>query len=152
MSRTERLLYWLVWAALLASLLVWALAPRLMPPRAHPWGEAATAVAGFVLTLFALVTGVGTFSMRETLVMREAETGAPANHAVDGFWIRTRLVTLWLLCAMVGVYGGILGRYSAFPATAWPYLIGAAVLFVIHAPRAAFLGRICALAGPQARG
>lgn len=152
MGRSERLLYWAVWSLLFASLLVWALAPGLLPPRAHPWHEAETAVAGFVLTLFALVTGVGTFSMRETLVLREAEKGPIANDATGGFWIRTRLVTLWCLCALVGVYGGILSRYSALPATAWPYLIGAAVLFVIHAPRASFLRRICALTGAQARG
>lgn len=150
--RSDRLLLWLAWLALFASLPVVAVLPHVLPARADPWSEAQTAVAGFVLLLFALVTGVGTFALRETLVSREAEQGAFTSGAADGFWVRTRLVALWLLCALVGGYGGVLGHYAGLPAAAWPYLAGAAALFVIHAPRASFLRRVAALAANQGRG
>lgn len=146
---SDRFLFWLAWLALFAALPVIAALPRVLPPRTDPWSEAGTAVAGFVLVLFALVTGVATFALRETLVLREEETGTFMRGGGGGIWVRTRLVVLWSLCALVGFYGGILGRYSASPASAWPYLVGAGALFLLHAPRAAFLQRIHALAASR---
>lgn len=143
---------WLAWGVLFASLLVWLAVPQMLPPRAHPWSEAQTAVAGFVLALLALVTAVGSFATRETLVRRaEEQRSAPAG-ATGGVWVRTRLVALWTLCALVGLYGGVLLRYSAHPAAATPYLVGAAALFVIHAPRPRLLARVFAEPAPQRRG
>lgn len=128
-----------MWGALFATLLAWLAMPYVLPPRAQPWYEAQIAVAGFVLAILSAVAGVASFALRESLV-RDVERQPAANGG--SVWIRTRLFALWFLCALVGVFGGILGHYAAVPAAAWPYLVGAAALFVIHAPRAAFLSRL----------
>lgn len=149
---SDRYLFWFVWSALVASLPGVAALPRVLAPRAEPWSDAESAVAGFVLLIFALVTGVATFALRETLVLREEESIALPSGSAEGIWVRTRLVALWTLCALVGAYGGFLAHGAGRPAIAWPYLAGAAVLFVIHAPRAGFLERIRAFATAQPRG
>ncbi|MCU0670694.1 MAG: hypothetical protein MUF70_15295 [Myxococcota bacterium] len=135
------------WAVLFASLLVWIAMPYVVPPRAQTWYDAQTAVAGFVFAIFALVASVASFALRESL-LRDAE---PARGG--GLWVRTRLVSLWLLCALVGVLGGIMIHYSGRPAVGWPYLALAAGLFVVHAPRPALLRRVQAPAeSAQPRG
>jgi hypothetical protein len=120
---------WLLWGALFATLLGWLAAPFVIAPRAHPWHDAQTAVAGFVLAIFALVAGWGSFALRESLVERAPRRGA-------------KLLALWLLCAAIGSFGGLISYGSNRPPAAWPYLVGAAALFVIHAPRAGLLSRL----------
>lgn len=152
MRSSDRSLLWLAWLALAAALPAVAVLPRVLPLRADPWSEAQTAVAGFVLLIFALVSGVATFALRESLVLREEESGTFGHGGGGDMWARTRLVALWLLCALVAGYGGLLAYYAGRPASAWPYLVGSAALFAIHAPRPAFLARVHALARPQGRG
>jgi hypothetical protein len=138
------------WAVLFASLLVWIAMPYVVPPRAQTWYDAQTAVAGFVLAIFALVAAVASFALRESLVRDSAQQQAASG---GGLWVRTRLVSLWLLCALVGVLGGIMIRYSGTSAVGWPYLALAAGLFVVHAPRPALLRRVQAPAeSAQPRG
>jgi hypothetical protein len=134
---------WLLWGALFATLFGWLAMPWWVPHRADPWHDAQTAVAGFVLAIFALVGGWATLAVRESLVDRELREGridpdAPAGRAQ----LRLRLLALWALCAAVGSLGAPISYYSDRPETAWPYLAGAAVLFLIHAPRAGFLRRL----------
>jgi hypothetical protein len=128
----SRVSLWLVWAVLLSSLVVWLALPRLVAPRSQPWSAAETAVAGFVLAIFALVAGVWTFSLRESLLR------SPEGRAAAG----RRLVALWLLCAAVGLLGAIMIRYTGSLSAGAPYLAGAAALFAIHAPRARLLARL----------
>jgi hypothetical protein len=131
---------WLLWGALFATLLGWLAWPWLAAPRAEAWNAAETAVAGFVVAIFALVGGIGTFAARESLVLRGVREGRidPATDA--GLrTLRTRLGGLWLLCAGIGGLGGLMSWGSGRPAVAVPYLAGAAALFVLHAPRAHFL-------------
>jgi hypothetical protein len=124
---------WLWWAALFASLSIWVAMPRFATPLPDPWNAAETAVAGFVLAILALVAGLGTFALRESLVERDADATRGAS-ADGGARVQLRLVELWLLCAVIGALGGIMIRHSGRPATGLPYLIGAGALFVIHAP------------------
>jgi hypothetical protein len=125
---------WLAWGALLATLAVWLALPLLLAPRPAPWSAAETAVAGFVLALLALVAALGSFALRESIVQREPGS-EPDPATPEGFaLVRARLIELWLLCATIGVLGGVMIRYSGRPAAGWPYLAGAAALFVLHAP------------------
>jgi len=134
---------WLPWAVLLVSLAIWLALPQLVAPRPDPWSTAETAVAGFVLAILALVAGIGTFALRESLVQRDPGTVGLDPTTPEGFArMRARLIELWLLCAAIGVLGGIMIRYSGRPAAGWPYLAGAAVLFVLHAPRPRLFQRL----------
>jgi hypothetical protein len=134
---------WLLWGALFATLLGWLALPSLAAPRAETWNAAETAVAGFVVAIFALVGAIGTFAARESLVLRGLREGRidPATD-VGLRSLRTRLGALWLLCAGIGGLGGLMSWGSGRPAVALPYLAGAAALFVLHAPRARFLRRL----------
>jgi len=131
---------WLSWTVLFASLAIWAALPRLVEPRRAPWNAAETAVAGFVLAILGLAATVGTFAIRESLAQR-SNGGGGAGPAAPVASLRMRMVGLWLLCAAIGALGGIMIHYSGSLAAGLPYLVGAAALFVLHAPRARFVGR-----------
>jgi hypothetical protein len=142
---------WLPWAVLFATLAIWIELPRLAP-WPEPWNAAETAVAGFVLAILALVAGIGTFALRESLVQRRAGEGGLDPATDDGFTrLRFRLVGLWLLCAAIGVLGGIMIRHSGGLAAGLPYLVGAAALFVVHAPTPRFLHRLCSGGEPRSK-
>jgi hypothetical protein len=134
---------WLLWGALLATLPAWLAMPRFVAHRAVPWYDAQTAVAGFVLAMLALVAGLGSLAMRESLVFRDVREGRIDPNTPDGMiQLRVRLFGLWLLCALVGAFGAVMAYYSDRPVIGWPYFAGSAVLFALHAPRAAFLRRV----------
>jgi hypothetical protein len=134
---------WLLWAAMFATLLVWLALPAIGPQRAQPWYEAQTAVARFTLAILGLVATVGTFAVRESLVLRDVREGRLDPASPEGMArLRVRFLGLWTLCAVVGALGGLLAYYSGQPARGWPYLAGAAALFVLHAPQARFLRRV----------
>jgi hypothetical protein len=119
-------LAWLVYAAILAAELA---VPYFVQPRPDPWNSAETAVAGFVLALFSLAAGQGTFAVRESLA------GAPQVRLA-------RFLVLWLLCVLIGLFGSVIAWGSASPAAATPYVVAAAVLLVLHAPRPRLLARL----------
>jgi hypothetical protein len=135
--------FWASWAVLFATLGLWFALPRLVAPVPDPWNAAESAVGSFVLAILALVAGIGTFALRESLVMREVregriDPGTPAGLAQ----VRIRLVALWALCSAIGVLGGIMIHWSGRTDTGAPYLVGAAVLLVLHAPTRPFLRHI----------
>lgn len=134
---------WLPWAVAFATVLALLALPAFLAQRAQPWYEAQIAVARFTLAILALVAAVGTFALRESLVLRDVREGRldPATPAGMAR-LRMRFLALWALCAAVGALGGVLAYGSGQPARGWPYLIGAAVLLVLHAPWARFLRRV----------
>jgi hypothetical protein len=134
---------WLLWGTLFATLLGWLALPSLAAPRAEPWNAAESAVAGFVVAIFALVGGIGTFAARESLVLRGVREGRIDAATEAGLrMLLTRLGAIWLLCAAIGSLGGLMSWGSGRLGLALPYLAGAAALFVLHAPRARFLRRL----------
>lgn len=128
---------WLLWAALFASLAVYALVPSFVPPRAATWHAGQTAVAGFVTAIFALAAAVGTFALRESYVRRPHRSGVLDPTSESGrSRVRTGFVLAWALCDGVGVLGLGLALASGDRTLAVPYLLGAAALFVLHRPGA----------------
>jgi hypothetical protein len=127
---------WLLWAVFLALLALELAIPRLVPARPDPWHAGQTAVAGFVLSILALVAGVGTFALRESLVLRQLRLGSldPRTRA-GSVRVGTMLLALWTLCLLIGLLGGVIAYGAASPRAAWPYVAAAAVLLVLHAPR-----------------
>jgi hypothetical protein len=135
MSRSRRPL-WVLWAGFVGLLALQLAFAYLAPGRLHPWYDAQVSVAGFVLALLALIAGVGTFTLRETLALREIRLGSLDPSTPAGFArVRRMLVVLWTLCLVIGLLGCALAYGAASPRAALPYLIGAAVLLVLHAPR-----------------
>jgi hypothetical protein len=128
---------WMLWAAIVALLVLDALAlARVLPTRADVWYEAEASVAQLVLGLLALVAGVGSFALRETLVLRDLRSGALDPNTASGFRrVQRMLVALWSLSLVIAAFGNVLAWGSARPMAAAPFLIGAAVLLVVHAPR-----------------
>lgn len=139
----SRTTLWIVWAAIAASLALDAIAlTNLLPVRVHPWYDAQTSVAQLVLGLLALVAGVGTFALRETLVLRDLRSGTLDPSSASGFArIQRTLVALWSLCLVIGLFGHVLAWGAAKPIAAMPFLLAAAVLLVLHAPRAWLFAR-----------
>jgi hypothetical protein len=136
--------FWASWAVLFATLGLWFALPRLVAPVPDPWNAAESAVAGFVLAILALCAGIGTFALRESLVMRDVREGRIDPGTPEGLaQVRIRLVALWALCSAIGVLGGIMVHWSGRTGSGAPYLVGAAVLLVLHAPNARFFRRIC---------
>ena len=133
----SRATLWTLWAAIVALLALDAIAlAGFLPVRANPWYDAQTSVALLVLGLLALVAGVGTFALRESLVLRDLRSGTLDPNTGSGFArIQRTLVALWLLCLVIALFGDVLAWGAAKPIVAAPFLIGAAVLLVVHAPR-----------------
>lgn len=129
---------WVLWAACLALVGAALALPAWLPSRPTPWYEAQTAVAGFVLTLLALLAGVGTFTLREALVARDVRRGTLDPGTPEGFArVRAMLLVLWLLCCLIALLGCGLAWGAASPRVAWPYGAAAAGLLLWHAPRSA---------------
>ena len=124
---------WALFAALLGFELNFAYA---VPARVNPWYDAQVSVAGFVLALLSILAAVGTFTLRETLAMREVRSGALDPRAGAGLTrMRRMLLVLWTLSLVIGGMGDLLAWGAASPRAALPYLIGAAALLALHAPR-----------------
>jgi len=129
---------WLLWAGFAALLVLELAFAYAVPSRQHPWYDAQASVAGFVLALLSLVAGVGTFTLRESLALREIRSGTLDPTTPEGFSrVRLMLFVLWTLCLVIGLFGCGLAYGAASPRAALPYLIAAAILLVLHAPRKA---------------
>lgn len=127
---------WLLWALFLGLLALSLALPGMLPSRPHPWHPAQAAVAGFVMALLSLAAGVGTFSLRESWTLREIRAGGLDPRTPAGFArVRRMLLALWSLCLVIGLLGSMLAYGAALPSAAWPYVLAAAALLVLHSPR-----------------
>ena len=128
---------WLLWVAYVALLVLDAFAlAGLLPTRADTWYDAEASVVQLVLGLVALVVGIGTFALRETLMLRDLRSGALDPNTAGGFMrVRRMLFALWSLCLVIAGFGNVLAWGAARPIAAAPFLVAAAVLLVLHAPR-----------------
>jgi hypothetical protein len=143
----ERNVLWAVWAAMFASLALYVWLPTVVPPRAIPWRADQTAVATFVVAIFAIAAAVGTFAIRESLALRQMRSGqldptTPEGHAR----IRVALLVMWALCDAIAILGLVLAIASSRPQLVVPYAVAAAVFFVLHHPNARYFERPRAVA------
>jgi len=132
---------WLPWSGMLATLAALAALPFLAAPTDPWWPDARTAVFTFALTLIAMVAGVGSLALRETLV-RSVSSGTLDPRSAEGAArVRSVLLRAWALCVVVGLLGAFVAYVSAEPRRAWPYGLGAVALLLFHAPGRAVPGR-----------
>jgi len=133
---------WVIWGAILATIALYAALPDLLPPRPPVWYAAQTAVVRFVLALLSLAAGVGSFALRENLVMRGLRAGALDPETPQGFArIRLTLVVLWALCDLIALFGLVIALGSGTQARGWPFFAAGAALLLLHAPRANWFTR-----------
>jgi hypothetical protein len=132
----SRVALWGLWALFLALLALELALPELLPARPQAWYDAQVSVAGFVLTLLAILAAVGTFTLRETLVGRDVRAGTLDPRTPAGYArVRLMLLALWTLCLLIGLLGVGLAYGAASARLALPYTFGAAGLLAWHAPR-----------------
>jgi hypothetical protein len=128
---------WIAWVLALGAVAAVAFLPGLLPHRADPWHAGEIAVAQFVLAIFALTAGVGSFALRESLALRDLRSGALDPTTLEGrVQLHRMLAALWALCLVVAGLGCVLAWGAPSRGPAWPFWIGAAALLAIHAPRA----------------
>lgn len=136
----ERWALWLVWAVMLVGIALDVALPLLLPPPSQPWYEARAQVVRFVLALLSLSAGVGTFALRETLVMRGLRAGVLDPMTPQGLArVRATLIVLWALCELIGVFGLVVSLGSGRPTFGWPFAVASVVLLILHRPHAAWL-------------
>jgi len=127
---------WILWAGFAALLALELAFAYFGPSRLRPWYDAQASVAGFVLALLAMIAGVGTFTLRESLALREIRQGVLDPSTPAGIArVRGMLVVLWTLCLVIGLLGCALAWGAASPRAAAPYVLAAGILLVLHAPR-----------------
>jgi hypothetical protein len=133
----SRTILWSIWALALAAVAAVAFVPGVVGARAEPWHAGQIAVAQFILAIFALIAGVGSFALREALALREWKSGALDPTTESGRVRMQRMLgALWLLCLFVAGLGALMAWGAGERGYAWPFCAGAAGLLGIHAPRA----------------
>jgi len=100
-------------------------------------GRRSAAVVPLAKRIFALAATVGTFAIRESLARRNLRSGA-IDLATEGgrSRLRTAFLGAWALCDGIGALGLGLALASGDARVVTPYVLGAAVLFVLHRPTA----------------
>ena len=126
---------WLAWLAMLVLGVASAVVLTVAGPAQARWSHERTIVLTFALTLIAMVAGIGSLALRETLV-RSVSSGSVDPRSADGaVYVRAILLRAWALCGAVALLGAFASWIAAAPALAWPYVVGATALLVFHAPR-----------------
>ncbi|MDH3519977.1 MAG: hypothetical protein OEM49_05915 [Myxococcales bacterium] len=130
---------WLIWAALLVSLVVYGLLPIVIDlDLGAPSLPEPTVV--FALTAIGVATAVGTLVARQILLVRPArrrELDLATSEGLARFFQASLI--FWTCADSIGIYGLLL--YFLFQKLAYLYafLVAAAGLMLYHAPRIAAL-------------
>ena len=129
---------WILWGSMLASLAVYAALPALLPEVENAPAPSLVVVGA----LLAASVGVGAISvaLRHVLLVRPARSGRLDISRPEGSarWLQIS-IALWALSESVGIAGLVLFLLYRQPGLLYPFLAGAALLLVVHAPRAASL-------------
>ena len=126
---------------MLVALAASASIPFFAGPKDPWWPDARTTVLAFALTILAMVAGVGSLAVRETLVRSIASGSLDPRSPRGATQVGTFLFRAWGLCIVVALFGVAVAWVSAKPLRAWPYAAGALALLFFHAPRRGALDR-----------
>jgi len=130
---------WIVWGALFVSLFVYGAMPLVLPPPAPGTSPPQPIFVG-TLAFLGLVTGIATIVVRRLGLIRPAREGTLDVRTREGaarFFTYSMLI--WVLSEAVGVYGLVLFLMHRLPILLYPFLLAAALLLIIHAPRTSSL-------------
>ena len=141
---------WVIWGSMLASLAVYAALPSLLPPAEAPPAPSIPLVGA--LLGFSFAVGAASVVLRHVLLVRPARSGKLDITRPEGSarWLQIS-VLLWALAESVGIAGLALWFVHRDPGLLYPFLAGAALLMVVHAPRTASLLSVRDLARPSVK-
>ena len=122
------------WGAMLALAVASVAVPLAAGPEAPLWSHERTLVLTFALTLIAMVAGIGSLALRETLVRAVAGGSVDLRSAAGAGYAQAMELRAWALCGVVAGLGWLVAWIAAASALAWPYAVGAAALLLFHAP------------------
>ncbi len=128
-----RSMLWIVWGAMFASLAAYAVLPLLLPGsgEADPILPLVTALLGALAAANALASVVlRALALVRPLRCRRLELGTPEG--VQRFF--TISLLNWALSESVALFGVVLFVFSRDPGLLHPFLAGAALLMLWHAP------------------
>ena len=123
------------WVLAFACVLAAAALPALAGPDEPRWSHERTSVFTFALTLVAMVSGIASLALRETLVRAIERGQVDASTPAGAAYARAMLGRAWALCGAVGLLGAFVAWVAATPAFALPYAVGASALLCFEAPR-----------------
>lgn len=131
-------IFWILWGSMLASLAVYAALPALLP-EAEPLAALSIPFVGGLL-LGAAVVGTTSVVLRQVLLVRPARSGRLDITTAEGSarWLQVS-IALWVMSESVGIAGLVLWFFYRQAGLLYPFLAGAALLLVVHAPRTASL-------------
>lgn len=143
MNETHRapapVVLWIVWAAMLASLVLYAAMPLFFAGSGadDPAFERVMLIA---LSAVALVSGIGTLVARNLLIVQPARRGELDLRSAAGLaHFFPIAVVLWAVSESIGVCGLLLCFLFGKLAYLYSFLFAAAALLLVHAPRLASL-------------
>lgn len=120
---------------MLAALAASAVLAFLARPAEPLWEDERTTVLSFALLLIAMVAGIGSLALRETLVRSISSGTLDPSSPQGGAYARRVLHRTWALSVLVAFFGFCVAWVSADALRALYYSLAAAVLLVFHAPR-----------------
>lgn len=126
---------WILWAAILMSVLVYALMPFFLPIDASP-SEGSDVVFVGSFALLAAMCAAASFAVRHLMWIAPLERGELDLSSTSG---RARFfqvsLVCWVLSESVGICGLVLFFLGSSQAVLYGFVLGAVVLLGIHAPR-----------------
>ncbi len=138
---------WMVWAALLGSLVVYGVLPLLISGSSlrDPVLERSMLVGLFAL---ALGLGIGTLIARNLMIVNPARRGQIDLRTREDFarYFQVSIV-LWVISESIGVLGLVLFLLFGKTAYLYAFLCAAGVLLAVHSPR---LSRVQSAASSEA--
>jgi hypothetical protein len=127
---------WIVWASMLATLIVYAAIPFLVPG-----GQARDPLLeqAMLLGLFgvAAASAIGTLIARNLMIVQPAQRGdldLGSGPALSRF--ASVSIALWAVAESIAVYGLVLYLLFGKAGYLHAFLLAAATLFAVHSPRA----------------
>lgn len=143
-------IFWILWGSMLVSLVVYASLPALLPAADEPAALSLPLVGG--LLAGAVSVGATSVVLRQVLLVRPARNGHLDIGSAEGRarWLQVS-IALWTMSESVGIAGLVLWFLYRQPGLLYPFLAGAALLLVVHAPRSASLLSSRDLARPDVK-
>ncbi len=126
---------WIVWAAIMMSLLVYAAMPFLLPAGASA-SEGGDVVFVGTFAFMAAMCAAASLALRHLLLIAPLERGEldPSSAAGRARFFQVSLIC-WLLAESVAVWGLVLFFLGGSLVLLYGFVLGAAVLLGVHAPR-----------------
>jgi hypothetical protein len=132
----RKLTLWILWGAMLMSLVVYGVMPLLLVGTEFPGDETAATLAP-ILVVLGLGLAVASFVLRRLLLDRPLAAGTLDPETPEGAQqIQVAFVVAWVLSEAVGIFGFVLWFLGRDATLLYGFLVASAGLLALHAPLA----------------